>query len=994
MKNSIFKCLIVFLTMLCSSFIHSQSISGTVSDNNGPLPGASVLVKGTTNGAQTNFDGSYSLKNVGANAVLVFSYMGFKTQEVNVSGKSTINVVLVDEASKLSEVVVIGYGTVKKKDATGAVDQISSKKFDNVAANSPAEILRGKLAGVQVTSSSGEPGAGMAIRIRGNSSVRAGNDPLVVVDGVPLAGGDISSGGGELLGTSSSRNPLSFINQNDVESISVLKDASSTAIYGSRGANGVILITTKKGRSKSPELTYNSSVGFSSYKGGLDVLSGDEFAKLNPAKDGGSRVYDWKKDVLRSGITTNNDVSFSSGNEKSTSRLSFGAINTEGIVKNTGLDKYTATLYNSNDYFDGILKVDSRIAYSAIKDKGTLTTNNAGFVGNVIGAGLYYNPTFPIYDNSPDGYFNPNNSDKYLNPVQILDGFKDYTNTSKIFASITSSVKITNKLKYQFLFGVEYSNSSRKRQLLPSISLDGDAEEATRDGVTKKGLATISNQSRFNKTFEHTLNYNISLGKNVDLDAVAGFSYYDYNADSNEISAKGFNADQINLIDNIEGAFENSFRPNSSRNRSELQSFFGRANLSLFKNLLLTGTLRQDGSTRPGENYKRELFPSAAIAYKIFDGKSGLVNSLKLRASYGRTGNQEFKPNSALFKASYGNNGSPIDQTNANPNLKWETTSATNFGLDFSIIKDKLSGSVDYFQSETKDLIFNKPQDGFLAANVTIVDNLDAILEKSGVEASLTYNVISNENVSWNISGNVAILKNKIRDLAIVIPAGGINGQGLSGAYSQILGNNLPIYTYNLNQFVGYDGNGDGLYLDDDGKTVGLGFATKRILDKQATPKINIGFSTSFSYKKFDTSTSFYGSYGHFIYNNTANAQFFKGAFLNGEGKNVPSDVANSVQSRPDPNSASTRYLEKGDFLRMGSLTLGYTFTGAVWERARIKSARFYITGENLLLFTDYSGFDPEVDTDKTLNGVPSAGIDYLSYPKAKTISFGLNLTL
>ena len=365
MKNSLLKGLMVFLTVLCTGMTYAQEITGKVSDASGPLPGANVLVKGTSNSAQTDFDGRFTLRNVSSDAILVFSYIGLKSQEVSASGKSVINVTLKDDSAELKEVIVVGYGTVKKKDATGAVDQISSKSFDNIAAASPAEILRGKVSGVQITTASGEPGAAVAIRVRGNTSLRSGNGPLIVVDGVPLDGGDTAAGGADSgLGTSTAKNPLNFINQNDIESMSVLKDASSTAIYGSRGANGVIMITTKKSKSKVPTLNVNSSVAFSSYSSDFDVMSKTQYLAAGGTNKNGS--YNWKDAILQDGLSYNNDVSYSTGTENSNTRISFGANNTEGIIKNTGMDKYTVNITNSTEFLNGNLKIEPKIIYSGI----------------------------------------------------------------------------------------------------------------------------------------------------------------------------------------------------------------------------------------------------------------------------------------------------------------------------------------------------------------------------------------------------------------------------------------------------------------------------------------------------------------------------------------------------------------------------------------------------------------------------------------------------
>ena len=996
MKNSLLKGLMVFLTMLCTSLTYSQDVSGTVSDASGPLPGASVLVKGTTKGAQTDFDGKFTIKNVGSNAVLVFSYIGLKTQEVNVAGRSNVNVTLKEDSAELKEVVVIGYGSVKKKDATGAVDQLSSKSFDNVGAPNPADLLRGKVAGVQVTQSSGEPGAAASIRIRGNSSIRSGNGPLIVVDGVPLDGGDVSPGNDVGLGSQSARNPLNFINQNDIESLTILKDASSTAIYGSRGANGVVVITTKKSKSKEPQLTYSNSFTFSSLASNLELMSADEFV-ANGGKDNGSRSYNWEDAIMRNAFSSNHDVSFTKSTENSSTRVSIGASNTEGIVNKTGLDKYTFALNNSNDFFGGALKVDTKVNYSNLRDQAALISNDAGFIGNLIGAAMYWNPTDRLtntdgsYNMSPNGGSGINNS--FLNPALLSDAYTDYTNTNKLLASIKSTLKINDNLNYQFLFGVETSNSTRKSQLSPGIQIQNVAQ-ATAPGssVVKFGQAGVTQIERMSRTFEHTLNYNKTFNDNFIFDALAGYSYYDYTASGSNFSAKGFDPKQTNLIDNIEGGLQNEYRASSFRNRNELQSFFGRVNATLYKKFLITASLRSDGSTKLGANNKYDYFPAVGLGYKVFEDKVGLVNSIKLRANYGITGNQEFAVNSAVARSTYLINGKLESDSGANANLIWETTTSSGLGVDFALFNNRFTGSVDYFMRDTQDLIFPVPaatsQPGPPSPRFV---NLAGNLINKGLEVSANYKLIDTQDLTWDISANASFLSNTMENFAGFLEAGGLNGQGLTGAFSQVVTNNEPIYSYYMYEFRGYDAAGASIYADAAGADATLGLAAKKLVGKQGLPKMNLGFSTNVAYKNFDAAVSFYGAFGHYLYNNTANAYFFKGAF-NG-GRNVPASVATSPQDAGDPNSPSTKYLEKGDFLRMGNLTFGYTFTGAALEKMKIKSARFFVNGQNLLLFTNYSGFDPEVNTDKTLNGVPSAGIDYLSYPRSKAFALGLNVT-
>lgn len=994
MKNSLLKGLMVFLTVLCTGMTYAQEITGKVSDASGPLPGANVLVKGTSNSVQTDFDGRFTLRNVSSDAILVFSYIGLKSQEVSTSGKSVINVTLKDDSAELKEVIVVGYGTVKKKDATGAVDQLSSKDFDNVAATNPAELLRGKVSGVQITQSSGEPGAGVAIRVRGNSSIRSGNNPLIVIDGVPLDGGDLSSGGADVagLGSSSARNPLNFVNQNDIESMSVLKDASSTAIYGSRGANGVIVITTKKGKSKMPQLTYNTSINFSKISGDFRLLNGDEFKDAG-GPDNGSRSYNWEDAILRNGFSNNHDLSFSSGNEYSNTRLSVGATTTDGIVKNTGIDKYTVSLNNSNDFFGGALKVETNILYAALRDQTTLISNDAGYIGNLIGTAIYWNPTLPIYQ--PDGSYTFIRED-YLNPVQLLNSYKDYTNTSKLLGNISATVKITDNLKYKFMFGVETSVSTRKRQLLPTMRINSQdliKNDGANGGVEKRGFAEIAGINKFNKTMENTLIFDKEFSDNFSLNALAGYSFYSYDYDGFRARGVGYVPQQTNLIDNIQGGIAAEFRNFSDRNKVELSSYFARAEMTFFKDLLVNATFRRDGASKLGENNKWDNFYSIGVAYKVINGKEGLVNDLKIRGNYGVTGNAEFAANSALLKSRYGNGGSSQNVSGGNSDLIWETVTSYGIGTDFTLFNNRLTGSFDYFNRETKDFIAPTPVGaGMPGPDATFNENLVGNLVNSGFEFMLNYKVIDTDDMTWDVSANAAFLKNEVKNMgAIEFLAGGINGQGLTGANAQIIKNNYPLYTYYLYEFRGYDAAGNSIYAAADGSDTGLGNADKKLLDKQPLPKINIGFSTSFSYKNFDASTSFYGAFGHYIYNNTANAYFFKSALLG--GRNVTPAVGASPQNISDPNSPSTKYLESGDFLRMGNLTLGYTLRGAGIERFKIKSARFFVSGNNLFVITPYSGFDPEVNTDKSLNGVPSAGMDYLSYPRDKSLAVGLSVT-
>ena len=978
----------VFLTMLCTSLAYSQDVSGTVSDSSGPLPGASVLVKGTTNGAQTDLDGKFTIKKVGPNAVLVFSFIGLKSQEVKVAGKSSVKVTLSADSAELKEVVVIGYGSTTKKDATGAVDQLSSKKFDNVAATNPASLLQGKVSGVQVTTTSGEPGAAMSVRIRGNGSLRSGNGPLVVVDGVPLGGGNVSSGSDVGLGATSAKDPLSYINQNDIESMSILKDASSTAIYGSRGANGVIIITTKKGKSKEPELTYSTSYQIGNYASKFNVLNAAQFTSLTPTADHLGGNFDWKKEVLQTSTSMNHDLAYSSSTDKSNTRVSLGMTNTDGLIKTTGLNKYTASLYNSNDLLNGALKIETRLAYTELSDTRTLNSNNTGYIGNVIGAALYWNPTASV-QNADGTYAFQGNT--ILNPVQLMHAYTNKGDLTKFIGNLTATLKLTSALKYKFLLGIEQSKSYATTQLLPSIPISGVGIGSNpSDGQQYFGLAQINSDLRDNKTIEHNLTYDKDFSSKFHLNALVGYSYYNYLSRGSFMSATGFPASQTNLVDDISGGIPSMNVETSYKTILETQSVFARASLAFANKLNLDLTVRRDGSSNNAAGKKYANFPSAGLGYKLVDSKEGLVNDLKLRLNVGKTGNSNFPINSSVGVLSYaGPNGFNIIN-NANSQITWEVSTSYGIGTDFTLVHNRLSGSIDYFYKDTNNLIVPLASSSGQPSPVGIkYTNIAGDLINKGLEVGLNFKAIDTQDLRWDISGNMAFLANKMTKMTSnALPAGTVDGQGLSNAYVETIQNNTPLYTYNIPVFKGYDSNGQSQYINPDGSVVGSANAQNTLSNKQALPTMTAGISTSVSYKNWDFSTSMYGAFGNYIYNNTANALFYQGAF---GGKNSTMAVATSAQNASDANTPSTKYLEKGDFMRMGNLTIGYTFKNL--EKYKIRSARFYVNGSNLFVLTKYTGFDPEVDTDKTLNGIPSAGIDYLSYPKARSFALGLNVT-
>lgn len=454
---------------------------------------------------------------------------------------------------------------------------------------------------------------------------------------------------------------------------------------------------------------------------------------------------------------------------------------------------------------------------------------------------------------------------------------------------------------------------------------------------------------------------------------------------------KGFNDDQVDLINNIGGVIDinDGYSVSSYKNETELQSFFVRAGLTYDK-FLATLTYRLDGSSKFGEENKYGSFPAVGLGYKFIENEAGSINNLKIRGSWGITGNQEFAVNSAISKSRY-SNGSVSVVTNANPDLEWETTTSLGVGVDFEILDGKATGSLDYFQRSTENLLFPVPEAATKPgpASPRFV-NLDGELINTGVEVSLNYNLVDSDDLTWDVSANASFLSNEIQNFPGFIPTGELHGQGLSSAYSQVLSNNNPLYSYYMFDFRGYDSNGASTYTQADGSAGPLATASKDVLDKQALPTMNLGLSTSLEMGDWTIATSLYGSFGHYVYNNTDNAYFFKGAY---PVRNIPLESAVSAQASSDPNSPSTKYLEKGDFIRLSNLRIGYNLGDSLLESIGVENTYIYVNGDNLATFTDYTGFDPEVNVDKSMNGVPSTGIDYLPYPRARTFTLGVNLT-
>jgi TonB-linked SusC/RagA family outer membrane protein len=1028
MKFKLLKKLVFSTIFMFGSMAFAQTVSGVVTEASGPLGGVNILEKGTSNGVLTDFDGNYSIDTSTDNPVLVFSYIGYLTQEIAVAGQTNLNISLSEDAAVLDEVIVIGYGTTTLRDATGAVASVKAEDFNGGIISSPEQLIQGKTAGVQISSSSGEPGAGIAIRIRGTSSVSSNNNPLFVVDGVPLSDGG-SPGGSDLgFGAGPAKNPLSFLNPSDIESISILKDASATAIYGSRGANGVVIITTKTGRAGAGGVfEFNTNLSTSQTAKRFDLLDRPAFLSAiteyggNAAVQDFGRSTDWQDVIFRTSTSTDNNLSYANNYGDGNVRASFNYGKQFGVVENSDQERITGRLNMSHRFFDNKLKLDANVSFSRINDQGAATSNNAGSLGNLLGSAYFANPTWPTFPTF--------NTGSALNPAQLLKFFRDKTKTNRVLLNGSAEYSILSNLKAKVNLGYDGSDAERTQVI------SGEVNSGFNNGTIGNGRGSYQDINVKNTLMEFTLNYDKEF-TNSKLDLLVGYSYQQFQNYGRTINGFGFGTGNLDVMgqdlqnsaNTIEQAITSSYQqfgfsnaglfvnqvipeinsavpviaPNRLAvqsvtgdyfdNTDELQSFFGRLNYSIADKYLFTATIRGDGSSRFGPNNQYGYFPSGAFAWQIHEENfmPDAVSTLKLRIGYGITGNQDglgygnFTFRQRFSAPGIGNGGEVnLGGVSAvafqNDDLKWETTTQAGLGFDFGFANDRLNGSLDFYHKKTNDLILQQ-ESAQPAVQPFVFSNVDADVINQGVEFALNYDIIQKDDVTWNLGFNVSYNENEVQNFSGLIQTGEINGNGLTGAYAQLLAEGQPLFSYYLREFGGFDAAGVSIYPNGD---------KQEFVGKSALPDYVVGISTSFTYKRLSLAAYLNGQYGQYIYNNTANA--YQTAGIIGSGQNVTTDVLTNGESTANAPDVSTRFLEKGDFLRLANLSVGYDLK--MKQDGALKTLRFSLTGSNLFVITPYSGLDPEVDTPKSLNNIPSAGIDYLSYPRAKSYTLGINAT-
>jgi len=1019
------------------------TVTGTVSDATGPVPGVNIIVKGTTNGAQSDFDGNYTLNDVASDATLVFSYLGYVTQEIAVNGQTTINVTMSDDIQALDQVVLIGYGSTTVRDATGSVASVTAKDFNQGVISSPEQLIQGKTAGVQITETSGEPGAGINFNIRGSNSIRSGNNPLFVIDGVPLSGGGAPAAGVGTIGGGQARNPLAFLNPNDIESISILKDASATAIYGSRGANGVVIIQTKGGRGNSEGVwELSSSISSSGVRNSYDLLDRGQYLQAledfgnNPdALDFGFN-NDFQQAILRTSTSTRNDVSYSKSYKGGNFRASFGYSNQFGVIKNSDQERIAGRLNAQHKFFDNKLTVSLQSSISRVNDQGAPISAQAGSTGDLIGSAITANPTWPLSET-----FDPGSN--LLNPVNLLANYQSNSKTNRFLANLSLNYDFTDELSAKVTGGYDLSDGETVSVFGPGV--------AGLNQVSGVGDGIYNTNENENTLLEATLRYEKDLG-NVNLDVLGGYSYQKFDRNGINSGGRGFRTGTLDdLQDQLVGTFEAAdaaiqggyqqfgydanggfvarFDPNAETpfefdntiptfrrtirayyatvfdNFDELQSFFARANVNINDKYLFTGTFRADGSTLFGEDNKYGLFPSGAFAWNIhnedFVGES--VSTLKLRVGAGAVGNSEgLAFGQALLRTGLVGIGFNGDGTltpagtrfvgNSNPELQWESTIDYNVGFDFGFNNDRFNGTLNVYRRETDNLILTSqlaaPQQPGI---VNITKNLeDGTVVNQGIEVGLNYNFVDTDDWSFDASFNIGYNQNEVEDTNQVIDAGPINGNGLTGAFAQRVQAGQPLFSYYVAEFTGFDADGFPTYRDVNGDGVGDPDSDKTFVGKSALPDITSGLSLSARYKNFSLSTFFNAQAGFYVYNATDNAFFTAGGIT--IGKNVTQAAITSGEDGAASTAVSDRFLEKGDFVRLQNATFSYDWP--LEEDSIFSSLRLSVTGQNLFLITGYSGLDPEVSSNTgTINAsaIPTRGIDYAPFPRPRTVTFGLN---
>ncbi|WP_189603452.1 SusC/RagA family TonB-linked outer membrane protein [Salinimicrobium marinum] len=972
--RTLFKSTLLLLFMLPMSFFAQSTLTGTVieEETGMPIPGVNVLIDGTSRGTTTDFDGNFTLSDLEEGNEIVFSYLGFAPQQVTYTGQQTLDISLSPDTAQLEEVVLIGYGSQRRQDATGAVEQISSEQFNRGAIVSPEQLIAGKSAGVRITPSSGEPGGGGEIRIRGGSSLSANNSPLIVVDGIPLDQG----------GVQGVRNQLNAINPNEIKDFVVLKDASATAIYGSRASNGVILITTKTGTKSTPlSFEYDLQASISQVTDRVDVLNAEQFRDLIESEPGtdpallGDASTDWQDEIYQTSVGAIHNLTVSQGFENFTYRVNYNNTSQTGVLRTDTYERNALNLALNQDLFDGDLKL-------SLTAKGSIDRNKFANQ-DAIGAAVNFDPTQPVYDENSryDGFYEWSDANGVAlqqatrNPVALLMQRDNGGRTQRIISNFNVDYRIPliEGLRFNMNAGIDYAdNEGRNFSPISSATvLQSIPAEENYWGYNRNTLLDF---------FFNYKPYIESLSTAVDL--TVGHSYQEF-----------YTTDQQEFTDqNVEGFW---ILNNRNIDRNALESYFARASFDIDDRFLLSGSIRRDGSSRFSEDNRWSIFPAVAVGWKLnnenFLRDSEVISELKLRAGYGVTGNQEigsnygyiglYSPSIQGARYQIGNNFyRTLRPEEYDRNLRWEELESYNAGLDFGLFNNLVSGTVDAYYRTTDGLLATVPVPAGANLSDQLLTNVGETMSR-GLEVSLNGNIFNRENFSWNMNYNISFQELEITNLSLgenpnfFIPQGGISG-GV-GNTIQLWRKGLDPTTFFVFRQV-YDSNNEpieGAYVDVNGDNTIT--EEDRVPYKKASPDFFMGFTNTLNYKNLDLSFTFRGSFGGYMYNNTQSSTGFRSA-----GTVTPqpyySNFSSNVLETDFQNNQffSDYYVQSADFVRLDNVNIGYLFPG---EKVDFRTS---LTAQNLFTITDYEGLDPEI----------SGGIDNNFYPRPRTFVLGLNI--
>lgn len=977
-----FKIILSWLVTLTGGVLLTAqtSVTGVVKDSSGnPLFGVTVLLENTVVGVTTNDEGIYSISSeFDENSVLVFSYIGFKTKSFKISGRSKIDVTLEEDTQALNEIVVIGYGSQQKKDITGAVSTINGESFESRPNIQVGSLIQGQAAGVQVLSNSGKPSEGFSVRIRGTNSINAGSEPLYVVDGVP---------------TTDTRS----INPADIDTITILKDASSTAIYGAQGANGVVLITTKRGTTSRPQVTFDSYTGASQVWRTLDVLNGEQYRDLmtelglSTNWDSFTARTDWQKEIFQNGFSQNYQFSVSGRSESTNYFVSAGYTAQEGAVRSAELERSNFKI-NIDQSISDWLKVGSRIAYTRYRDVD-VNDNNAVNQGGVLLGALTTPSIIGVFND--DGMFTSNPFQNWENPLASTDGLDRQFTSQRFLGNLYLEADFLRDFKFKVNYGID-DNSGIFDSFLDPFR--------TGFGVAIGGQSINNTNKSAYYIIENTISYKKTLNRH-NIEGLIGSINQKFRFENSAIQTRNFASGSVGTPN---GGSE-LFVATADKSERANSSFLSRVNYSFDDKYLFTANFRADGSSAFGPNNRWGYFPSFSAGWRVTEEKfmpeESFLSDFKVRAGWGIVGNDQIANYAYLGRIGAGANypfGGSVQPGTfpasiENLELKWEESEQTNIGIDVSLFKNKISFTAEAYVKNTRDLLLNAPlptSTGFSSA----IQNIGE-LQNRGFEFSINSTNLQNENFKWDTNFNISFNRNEVIDLVgqEILQGGIAGGRG----EASIVREGLPLGSLFGFVYGGVDpATGNAFYLDRNNVSTFTPTAEDRRIIGDANPDFFYGFSNTFSYKGFGLFVFIEGSQGNDILNATRietegllDPKNQSTAVLNrwrqpGDITNIPrASFGNSDNSR-----VSTRFIEDGSYLRFKAISLSYDFSDSLLEKLKLKGLRLYATGENVFTITNYSGFDPEVNAFGGSNTI--RGIDFGTYPQTRNLIVGLSVKL